>query len=164
MVYSYFMTGKRLLQLAGFILLIELIGNLGTFATVSAIPSWYATLVKPPFNPPSWIFGPVWTVLFLLMGISVFLVYEKGLKKKGVRRGLWLFATQMMANIAWTFIFFGAKAPLVAFMEILVLWVLIFATIKSFYKISQPAAYLLYPYLAWVSFATLLNLFIVLLN
>lgn len=142
----------------------ELIGIAGTPFTIASVQTWYQTLNKPFFSPPNWIFGPVWTILYLMMGIAAFLIWEKGLKSKKVKTALKYFLVQLMCNFLWSIIFFGLHAPFVAFIDILVLWIAILLTIMQFYKLSKPSAYLLIPYLAWVSFATLLNGAIVLLN
>ncbi len=132
-------------------------GILGSFFTFSAIPTWYATLNKPVFSPPNWVFGPVWTILYLLMGISLYLVWTK----KKVPTVFWI---QLVLNALWSIIFFGMRNPLLAMLDILALWVSIFLTIKAFSKINKLASNLLYPYLSWVTFATILNLSLVLLN
>lgn len=132
-------------------------GVLGSFFTVSSIATWYQTLNKPFFSPPNWIFGPVWTILYILMGISLYLVWEK----KKVPAVFWI---QLILNALWSIIFFGMRNPTLALMDIVALWITIILTMKAFYKINKIAAYLLIPYLVWVSFATILNLIIVLLN
>lgn len=142
----------------------QLAGILGSIFTFSAITDWYAYLNKPFFSPPNWVFGPVWTILYFLMGVSVFLIWNKGLKDPRHLKAVKLFGFQLVLNFFWTIIFFGLRSPLLAFVEIMLLWYLIFLTIKSFYPISKTASYLLVPYLAWVSFASLLNLAIVILN
>lgn len=147
-----------------FILLCEIAGIIGSAFTQPAINSWYVSLQKPIFNPPNWIFAPVWTILYALMGISAFLVWRKGLKRKEVQTALIIFSIQLALNIAWSILFFGLHLPLYAFLEILLLWISISLTISRFYRISKPAALMMLPYLAWVSFAAVLNLAIVLLN
>jgi tryptophan-rich sensory protein len=142
----------------------ELAGILGTVFTSSSIPTWYATLQKPSFNPPNWIFGPVWTMLFLLMGIALFLVWQKGTHRKEVKLATIIFGTQLVLNTFWSIIFFGLQSPRYAFVEIIFLWIAIVATIITFYKISKPAAGLLVPYILWVSFAAYLNYTIWMLN
>ncbi len=132
-------------------------GILGSFFTTSSIPTWYATLNKPVFSPPNWVFGPVWTILYFLMGISLYLVWTK----RTVPTVFWI---QLILNAAWSIIFFGFKNPTLALIDIVVLWISIFLTIKALYKINKLAGQLLFPYLAWVSFASILNLSIVLLN
>jgi tryptophan-rich sensory protein len=139
-------------------------GLIGSIFTSSAITSWYSTLQKPFFNPPNWIFGPVWVTLYTLMGISAFIVFEKGWDKQIVRTALYYFLAQLALNSIWSLIFFGLRLPLIAFAEILVLWAAIAATMLKFLKISRPAFYLLAPYILWLSFAAILNLSIVLLN
>ncbi len=135
----------------------ELAGIIGSFFTVQSIPTWYAALVKPVLNPPSWIFGPVWTTLYLLMGIAAFLVWKKGLERKDVKIALGIFAAQLVLNTLWSIIFFGLQSSGWALVDISLMWISILFTIIAFFEISRPAAYLLLPYLAWVSFASYLN-------
>ncbi len=132
-------------------------GGVGSIFTTQSIPTWYATLNKPFFSPPNWIFAPVWTILYILMGISLYLVWQK----KKIPAVFWI---QLVLNIIWSVIFFGMKNPPLAFMDIIILWIAIFATIKSFSKINKLAGQLLWPYMVWVSFASILNLFIIILN
>lgn len=139
-------------------------GGLGSIFTSSAIPTWYATLSRPALNPPNWIFAPVWTTLFVLMGIAAFLIWKQGADKPKVREALKIFLGQLILNVLWSFIFFGLHNPGLAFLEIIFLWLAILATILSFSKISKTAAYLLIPYIAWVTFASYLNLAIWRLN
>jgi tryptophan-rich sensory protein len=152
-----------LLQLVVAVLICELAGIIGSVFTVSEISGWYGTLVKPALNPPSSIFGPVWTTLYLLMGVAVFLVWRMREKKK-VNVALFLFGFQLVLNTFWSIIFFGWHNPLLALVDITFLWISIVATIISFYKISRPSAFLLVPYLLWVSFATYLNYALWVLN
>lgn len=151
-------------KLAIAIVLCLLAGLVGSIFTAPAIGSWYAGIEKPLFNPPNWLFAPVWTILFLLMGISLYVVWSKGLQKKGVKLALGAFCVQLVLNALWSFLFFGLQNPFLAFIEILLLWLAILATIILFYKISKKAALLLVPYILWVSFAVLLNYSIWLLN
>lgn len=137
-------------------------GVLGSIFTISSIPTWYATLNKPPFSPPNWVFGPVWTTLYILMGISLYLVWVS--KSKVKSSALNIFWIQLALNTLWSIIFFGLKNPSLAFVDIIALWIVIFLTIKSFYKINKLAGNLLVPYLLWVTFATILNLSVVILN
>lgn len=139
-------------------------GVIGSIFTNPSIPVWYGGLNKPPFNPPNWIFGPVWTILYILMGISAYLIYEKGLKNKRVRSALIIFGVQLLLNSLWSIIFFGWHLLLLAFLELVLLWAAIILSIISFNRISRTAAYLLIPYILWVSFAAVLNLSIWLLN
>ena len=144
------------------ILLCLFAGFIGSFFTTTAIPTWYATLQKPSFAPPNWIFFPVWTSLFIMMGISLFLVWRK--EDENVKTALYIFAAQLVLNVLWSVAFFGLKSPLMGFIEIIVLWIAILATILTFMKISKTASYLLIPYILWVSFAAILNFSIWKLN
>lgn len=155
---------RKGIKLVVAILVCELIGISGSFFTASSIPIWYRGLNKPFFSPPNWLFAPVWTILYLMMGISAYLVWEKGLKKKKVKEALSFFALQLLLNFSWSFVFFGLRQPFSAFLNIITLWLAILITILKFNKISKPAGYLLIPYILWVSFASLLNLAIVILN
>ena len=137
---------------------------IGSIFTASTVSTWYTALIKPGFNPPNWIFGPVWTLLYLLMGFSLFLVWKKGLKKKYVKEGLIIFGIQIFLNVLWSLLFFGLQSPLLAFIEIIFLWAAVLFMIVYFYKVNKTAAYVQIPYILWVSFAALLNLSIVLLN
>jgi len=134
------------------------------FTTDEAISVWYAGLNKPFFNPPGWLFGPVWTVLYALMATAAFLVWQKGFDNPAVRVGLGLFAIQLVLNAAWTPIFFGLKMPLLAFVEILMLLFAILLTTAAFTKVSIVASLLLVPYVLWTSFAAVLNATIWLMN
>jgi benzodiazapine receptor len=137
---------------------------IGSLFTREAIPDWYAGLNKPSFTPPNWLFAPVWAVLYLLMAISAVIVWQKGLAKPYVRIALITYLIQLILNALWSVIFFGLKMPMVAFIEILLLWTAIGLTILAFAAVSIPAAVLLVPYILWVSFAAVLNFFIWLLN
>lgn len=139
-------------------------GIAGSFFTAPAIETWYKDLNKPSFNPPAWIFAPVWTVLYLLMGVAAFLVWREGIQHRNVQIGLGLFIFQLILNALWSIIFFGQQNPLAGFVEILVLWVAIAVTIYYFYKVNPTAAYLMIPYILWVTFATILNFSIWQLN
>jgi tryptophan-rich sensory protein len=146
------------------IIVSELAGIIGSVFTAPAISGWYTTLIKPTFNPPAWVFGPVWTTLFLLMGIAAFLIWKKGLDRRDVRTALGIFLGQLVLNTLWSIIFFGLHSPGGALTEIVFLWLAILATIIAFYKISKPATWLLVPYILWVSFAMYLNYAIWALN
>jgi translocator protein len=135
-------------------------GFIGSYFTMPAIPGWYAELVKPELNPPSWIFAPVWTTLYILMGISLFIIWEKG--KRHLEIGI--FTVQMMLNTTWSIFFFGLQRLDVAFVNIILLWIFILLMIIFFYRISKVSAYLLLPYILWVSFAAYLNYSIWMLN
>lgn len=155
---------KKALTLILFIISCQLTGALGSIFTIPAIPTWYASLNKPVFNPPNWIFAPVWTTLYFLMAIAAFLIFQKGWQKKEVRYALKVFTLQLGLNSLWSFVFFGLKSPSLAFAEIVFLWGFVYFSTILFYKISKPAGILLIPSVVWVAFASLLNLFIVKLN
>lgn len=142
----------------------ELVGILGTPFTISAIPTWYATLNKPFFAPPNWLFGPAWTLLYFLMGVAFYLIWKQGWQKKKNRIAGKYFLVQLALNFIWSPIFFGLRMPLLGLIVIVAMWIMIAITMKKFYPLSKLAFYLLVPYLLWVSFATLLNGAIVVLN
>ena len=142
----------------------QLAGIIGSIFTTPAIPGWYASLKKPAFSPPNWLFGPVWITLFLLMGISLFIVWRKGSDTPLVRNGLMIFGVQLIFNVLWSVAFFGMKSPLGGLIVIVILWIAILLTIIQFSKISELAAVLLIPYIVWVSFASILNTSLYLLN
>lgn len=158
------MNFNKLTKALAFIIIAEATGAAGSIFTTRAIPVWYPTLNKPAFSPPNFIFAPVWTTLYFLMGIAAYLVFEKGFAKKEVKFALLVFALQLILNVLWSFVFFGLKSPGLAFLEIIILWVSILATTLAFYKISKPASYLLIPYLLWTTFAAFLNFAIFRLN
>lgn len=142
----------------------ELVGILGTPFTAAAIPSWYSTLNKPFFSPPSWLFGPAWTLLYFLMGISIYLIWKQNSKNKKVQVAQKFFFAQLFLNFIWSPLFFGLRSPLLGFIDIIALWFLIIITIYKFHPFSKWAAYLLIPYLLWVTFASTLNGAILFLN
>jgi len=167
------MKSKNIFALVAAIVICELAGVIGSVFTITAIPIWYAGLVKPPLNPPAWIFAPVWTLLYLLMGVAVFLIFRAGEGKSGPESGrgagprraaLFVFAFQLALNVLWTALFFGLHSPVLGLICIVALWLAIIWTMFAFHKISRPATYLLAPYLLWVTFAAYLNLAIFLLN
>ena len=155
---------KKTFDLILAVLICQGMGLIGSLFTTPAIPSWYAGLIKPSFNPPNWIFAPAWILLYTLMGIAAFLIWNRRNGKKKIKTALVLFSVQLVLNSLWSIIFFGLHLPQYAFLEILVLWVFILLTLLSFYKISKPAGLLLLPYILWVSFAAILNLSIMILN
>lgn len=133
-----------------------LLGLLTGLATTDSIDSWYATLNKPTFNPPNYLFGPVWTILYALMGVGLYIIYQA--EPSSIRtRSLRIFAGQLALNLSWSFIFFNAQSPFAALIVIVILWLAILMMIIFFFKISPAAAYLQIPYILWVSFATVLN-------
>ncbi|MCW3976047.1 MAG: tryptophan-rich sensory protein [Candidatus Bathyarchaeota archaeon] len=158
------MKSIELIRLIISILICNSAGFIGSIFTSSTIPTWYNSLEKPSFNPPNWIFGPVWTTLYTLMGISAYLVWSQGLHGSQVKTALIIFAAQLFLNAIWSPIFFGLRALFAAFLVIVVLWIAILLTILIFYKISTIAAVLLIPYILWVSFATILNYSLWILN
>ena len=145
------------------VIVCQAFGLVGAVFTSPAIDTWYAGLNKPSFNPPNWLFAPVWTLLYLAMGVSLYLVWERR-GEIDIKPALVVFTIQMVLNLAWSIIFFGLKLPAFAFGEIVVLWAAILLTIVKFWPLSKTASYLLVPYLLWVSFASLLNLSIWRLN
>jgi benzodiazapine receptor len=142
----------------------QLAGFVGSLFTTPSIPTWYASLAKPSFTPPNWVFSPVWISLFVLMGISLFLLWEKTLHYPGVRTAMLWFAVQLGLNMLWSILFFGLKSPFLALIGIIVLWIAIFLTILKSFRVSKLAGMLLIPYLIWVSFAAGLNYSIWTLN
>lgn len=151
-------------QLALSLALPQLAGIIGSLFTASAIPTWYATLQKPSFSPPNWLFGPVWILLYILMGISVYLIWQKIAKNKTTKGILWLFWVHLFFNALWSIVFFGLQNPGLALINIIILWLLIVVLMIEFWPINKFSTYLLVPYLLWVSFASLLNYFIWHLN
>ncbi len=158
------MSKENILKLVVSIVICQTAGIIGSLFTTPYIPTWYATLVKPDFNPPSWVFGPVWTTLYLLMGIALFLVWKNGFKNKNVPVAMAIFGVQLILNTAWSIIFFRLQNPGLAFIEMVFLWASILASMIYFYKVSKIASWLLLPYILWVSFAGVLNMNIWLLN
>ncbi|HUV13439.1 MAG TPA: TspO/MBR family protein [Acidobacteriota bacterium] len=142
----------------------QAVGIISGLLTASGTREWYSTLTKPAFNPPAWVFGPVWTVLYLMMGVAAFLVWKKGLEEPGVKMAMLLFLVQLGLNAVWPLLFFGIHAPGIAFAEILILWAAIGATLIAFGAQNIVAGALLVPYLAWVSFAAVLNFWLWRLN
>jgi tryptophan-rich sensory protein len=135
---------------------------IGSVFTSSSVSTWYVELNKPVFNPPDWVFGPVWTLLYLMMGIAFYIVWTS--RSKHQKFAFIAFGTQLFLNALWSILFFGLKMPLLAFIEIILLWIAIAATMFYFYKIKRSAAYLLVPYILWVSFAAVLNVSLAILN
>jgi len=152
-----------MLKLLVSLLLPFLAAAVGFLATYSAIPVWYAGLIKPTWGPPNYLFGPVWTILYLMMGISYYLVITQKFNKK-VLSATRIYYLQLIFNTLWSVVFFAYQSPFLAFLVIIVLWTLIIITIVDFYRVNKIAAYLMIPYILWVSFASILNLTIFLLN
>ncbi len=158
------MQKRVIIKLIASLIICQLAGFVGSLFTTPSIPVWYASLVKPSFTPPNWVFSPVWISLFVLMGISLFLLWEKTLHYPGVKTAMCWFAVQLVLNMLWSILFFGLKSPFLGLIEIIVLWIAIFITILKSLRVSKLAGVLLIPYLIWVSFAAGLNYSIWTLN
>lgn len=141
-----------------------IVGFLGSLLTTPSIDTWYMALNKPSFNPPNWLFGPVWTILFILMGVALFLVLRDGRESKQFKAACWSFGAQLFLNIYWSFLFFFVKEPPLAFWAIISLMSMVVVNIYYFYQVKKVSAYLLIPYLAWITFASVLNYLIWYLN
>ena len=139
------------------------LGGAGGYFTVNEIKSWFVTLNKPSFNPPNYLFGPIWSLLYFLMGISLYLIWQQP-RSTQRKQAITIFLIQFALNVSWSFIFFKQHQILWALVDIIALWLFILITILSFAKLNKTAALLLVPYISWVSFATLLNAAIWLLN
>ncbi len=141
------------------------VGYLSSLVTQESIETWYPTIKKPSFNPPNWIFAPVWTLLFVLMGIAVGLVWDKYEENKElVKKGMLFFGIQLFFNALWSYLFFGLHNLLLASIEIILLLLLIFETYLIFKKLDKKISFLLIPYMLWVGFATILTITIYILN
>ncbi|MBK8984153.1 MAG: tryptophan-rich sensory protein [Ignavibacteria bacterium] len=155
---------SNIIKLIVSIIICQLAGIIGTFFTADSIPGWYAGLIKPDFNPPNWIFAPVWILLYLMMGVSLFLVWREDLKNAVVKKAFYIFMVQLLFNTLWSIVFFGFQSISGGLVIIILLWLLIIYTILNFLKISRTSGILLIPYLLWVTFAAILNFFIFKLN
>jgi translocator protein len=151
---------KSWVALAGFVLVCLAVGSLASFATSQSVAEWYPTLTKPSWTPPPWLFAPVWTTLYAMMGVSAWLVWRTG----NAKVLMLLFFGQLLLNLAWSFLFFGARSPGLGLIDIIAMWIAIAATIFVFAFRSRLAAFLLVPYLCWVSYATALNAAIFMMN
>lgn len=154
---------KNFLKLISFVLICFIPGIIGGFFTVNNLYPWFSLLAKPPFNPPAWIFSPVWTLLYILMGVSLFLIINDN-NSKSKTQGLIFFIIQLILNGLWSIVFFCLHQILLAFIVIIALLVFIILSMINFYKVSKSAMYILIPYLLWVSFASILNISLYLLN
>lgn len=154
----------KILKLIVSVLICQLAGFAGSFFTRTSVDSWYKMLDKPFFNPPSWVFAPVWIILYLVMGISAFLIWNKESENTKVKNALFVFLLQLIINISWSLVFFGMRNILLSVIVIVFLWLSIQWTILRFYKISKIAAFILIPYSCWVSFAAILNIAILYMN
>ncbi|MBI5554219.1 MAG: tryptophan-rich sensory protein [Candidatus Diapherotrites archaeon] len=157
------MNARKGMELIIAILICQLAGVIGSVFTFPAITEWYSELIKPTFTPPSWVFGPAWITLYTLMGIALFVVWQERTNKR-IQKGILLFGIQLALNTGWSVLFFGLRQPFYAFIEIILLWLVLAFTLREFLKINKTAAYLLLPYLAWVSLAMALNYSVWVLN
>jgi tryptophan-rich sensory protein len=156
---------QNILRIATVIMTCLAVGYLSSIVTQENIPTWYANINKPSFNPPNWIFAPVWTMLYVLMGYAGGRIWNKiGINEAAVKKAFLFFLIQLALNALWSFLFFGLHNFMLASIEIIVLWLMIYETMLQFKKIDKVAAYLLIPYIIWVSFATLLTFSIWYLN
>ena len=153
-----------IVKLAVSVIICIIPGFVGSMINMKAIPAWYAFIEKPSFAPPNWVFAPVWTALYIVMGVALFLVWRSGAGRPGFRGAMLAFAVQLVLNAVWTPVFFGLRSPLGALFVIAFMWISILITILRFFPFSRTAGVLLIPYLAWVSFATVLNFSFYLLN
>lgn len=154
---------KRFFRLLACILLTMSIGGLSGYATLDGVTGWYTTLHKPAFNPPNYLFGPVWSLLYLLMGVSLFLIL-KAEKSPALSKAIAAFTIQLVLNFFWSIIFFRFHAVGMALAEIVLMWIAILWMIVAFYRVNKPASLIQIPYIAWVSFASILNAAIFYLN
>ncbi|MFA5246845.1 MAG: TspO/MBR family protein [Candidatus Micrarchaeia archaeon] len=159
-----FLKGKQLWMFAASLAVVFIAALIGSIFTIASIPTWYAQLAKPAFTPPSWVFGPAWTVLYVLMAVSFFLVWEKGFKGSNRNVAIGVYGLQLCLNVLWSVVFFGMRSPLSGLFVIALLWLSIAATIAVFWRISKTASWLLVPYILWVSFASVLNYYVWILN
>ncbi len=158
---------KNIFKFVISIIVCESVGIIGSFFTFSSVTNWFPTLVKPWFSPPSWLFGPVWIIMYFLMGLSLYIIWNSKaeLSKQKYRKQFFiLFGIQLILNALWSFLFFGLKNPIYGLIDILFLDIVVAMTIIYAYRVSKYAAILLAPYMVWITFATLLNFEIVLLN
>ena len=158
------MDGSTIVKLVICIIACFAAAGFGSIFTSKAIPDWYRGLKKPPYTPPNWVFGPVWTVLYILMAVSVFLVWQKGLAAPGVTTAFTLFWIQLAANAIWSYVFFARRSVIGGIINIIILWLLILATVITSFPVSTIAGILLLPYILWVSIAMYLNIRIWVLN
>ncbi|HQW69563.1 MAG TPA: tryptophan-rich sensory protein [Flavobacterium sp.] len=156
---------QKILRIATVIMTCLAVGYFSSIVTRENIPTWYALINKPSFNPPNWVFAPVWTALYILMGYAAGRVWNRlEVDEINVKKAFLFFLIQLALNALWSFLFFGLQNPFLASIEIILLWLMIYETYKQFKNIDKIAAYLLLPYLAWVSFAAVLTFSIWYLN
>ena len=149
---------NKITRIAVAVIVCLTVGYSSSTVTKSGVETWYPTIIKPVFNPPNWVFMPVWTLLFVLMGIAAGLIWDKIKEQNAeVKKALGFFLIQLALNAIWSYLFFGLKNPMLALIEIALLWLMIYETYLKFIKINKTAGYLLIPYMAWVGFAAILN-------
>jgi tryptophan-rich sensory protein len=155
---------REIPKLIASVIIVFISGAVGSLATLPQITTWYAALAKPSWTPPNDWFGPIWSTLYILIGIALFLVWRQGFDRRDVRFAILIFVVQLVLNVLWSLVFFGLHSILGGFIIIFVLWIAILANMIAFYVISKPAGLLFIPYLIWVSIASYLNYSILLLN
>ncbi len=155
---------RETFRLISSLLIVLIIGSIGTLFTLPKITTWYASLMKPGWAPPNWLFGPVWTTLYILIGISLYLVWREGINRRDVQLALFVFSVQLILNLIWSIVFFGFESILGGFILIILLWLSILFNIIFFYRVSKSAGLLLLPYLLWVTIASYLNYAVYILN
>ncbi len=149
---------NKISRIAIVVIICLAVGYLSGMVTRASITTWYPTLVKPSFNPPNWIFAPVWTSLYVMMGVAAGLIWNQiTTQKLAVTKALQFFTIQLVLNALWSYLFFGLHNLMLATIEVVLLWLMIFETYSQFAKINKTASYLMLPYLAWVSFASVLT-------
>ncbi|HBS52955.1 MAG TPA: sensory protein TspO [Flavobacterium sp.] len=149
---------NKISRIAIVVIICLAVGYLSGMVTRASITTWYPTLVKPSFNPPNWIFAPVWTSLYVMMGVAAGLIWNQiTTQKSAVTKALQFFTIQLILNALWSYLFFGLHNLMLATIEVVLLWLMIFETYSQFAKINKTASYLMLPYLAWVSFASVLT-------
>ena len=158
------MNKRNIIRFLIYLIFCEGVGVIGSIFTVPAITNWYVFLQKPSFSPPNWLFGPAWTILYLLMAISIFLIWQAGLAERKTKTVFRLFWIHLFFNAIWSILFFGLESPLLGLFDIIILWVMIGILTFQFFKINKTAGILFIPYWLWVSFAAILNFFIYKLN
>lgn len=149
---------NKIVKIAIALIVCLMVGYSASVVTRPSVASWYPTLIKPIFNPPNWIFMPMWTLLYILMAVAAGLVWDKIKEQNAeVKKALAFFLIQLTLNAIWSYLFFGLKNPMLALIEIALLWLMIYETYLKFVKMNKIAGYLLIPYMAWVAFAAVLN-------
>jgi len=158
------MAGRKILLFVIALGICLLAGYIGASFTTPEIPTWYEDLQKPDLTPPSWVFGQVWTILFIFMGISLYWILETGVKSQDAKLGMILFIFQLVLNVAWSYIFFSLHSTFFSFLIIIMLWAVLLCAIVQIFRFSIPASVILVPYFCWISFAAYLNYGILIMN